>query len=148
MPYSIEIKKDLYSSVQGVSAGYREHLERKKSETVISQKGKKWDSFQWHVKAERAVWCHQAINRYNVERHWKSMHLAESKQDLLYVIKTNALKRKYNGSEANLRVLGNQYSDLEKKRKILEKKKGKKMQKNIQFTTFLTRAGFWRIFKN
>ena len=32
MPYSIEIKKDLYSSVQGVSAGYREHLERKKSE--------------------------------------------------------------------------------------------------------------------
>ena len=116
MPYSIEIKKDLYSSVQGVSAGYREHLERKKSETVISQKGKKWDSFQWHVKAKREVWCHQAINRYNVERHWKNMHLAESKQDLLYVIKTNVLKRKYNGSEANLRVLGNQYSDLEKNR--------------------------------
>ena len=69
------------------------------------------------------------------------MHLAESKQDLLYVIKTNAMKRNYNGSEANLRVLGNQYSDLEKKRKILEKK-GKKMQKNIQFTTFLTRARF------
>lgn len=85
---------------------------------------------------------HQAVNRYNVERHWKSMHLAESKQDLLHVIKTNALKRKYNGSEANLRVLGNQYSDLEKKRKILEKKKEKKMQKNIQFTTFLTRARF------
>ena len=58
------------------------------------------------------------------------------------MIKTNALKRKYNESEANLRVLGNQYSDLEKKRKILEKKNGKKMQKNIQFTTFLTRARF------
>ena len=40
MPCSIERKKDLYSSVQGVSAGYREHLERKKSETVISQKKK------------------------------------------------------------------------------------------------------------
>ena len=74
MPYSIEIKKDLYSSVHGVSAGYRGHLERKKSETVISQKRKKWDSFQWHVKAKRAVWCHQAINRYNEQRHWKSMH--------------------------------------------------------------------------
>ena len=74
MPYSIEIKKDLYSSVHGVSAGYRGHLERKKSETVISQKRKKWDSFQWHVKAKRAVWCHQAISRYNEERHWKSMH--------------------------------------------------------------------------
>ena len=58
------------------------------------------------------------------------------------MIKTNALKRKYNESEANLRVLGNQYSDLEKKRKILEQKNGKKMQKNIQFTTFLTRARF------
>ena len=57
MPYSIEIKKDLYSSVQGVSAGYREHLERKISETVISQKWKKSDSFQWHVKAKRAVWA-------------------------------------------------------------------------------------------
>ena len=136
MPYSIEIKKDLYSSVQGESAGYREHLERKKSETVISQKRKKWDSFQWHVKAKRAVWCHQAINRYNVERHRKSMHLAESKQDLLYVIKTNALKRKYNGSEANLRVLGNQYSDLEKKRKILEKKKGKKCRKIFSLQLF------------
>ena len=40
MPYSIEIKKDLYSSVQGVAARYREHLERKKSETGISQKEK------------------------------------------------------------------------------------------------------------
>ena len=59
------------------------------------------------------------------------MHLAESKQDLLYVIKTNALKRKYNGSEANLRVLGNQYSDLEKKRKILEKKKKEKKCRKI-----------------
>ena len=53
------------------------------------------------------------------------MRLAESKQDLLYVIKSNALKRKCNESEADLRVLKNQYSDLEKKRKILdEKRKG------------------------
>ena len=50
------------------------------------------------------------------------MRLAESKQDLLYVIKSNALKRKYNESEANLRVLENQCSDLEKKRNILDKK--------------------------
>ena len=40
MPHSIEIKNDLYSSVQGASARYSEHLERKKSETVISQKEK------------------------------------------------------------------------------------------------------------
>ena len=54
------------------------------------------------------------------------MRLAESKQDLLYVIKNNALKRKCNESEADLRVLENQYSGLEKKRKILDKKrKGK-----------------------
>ena len=44
------------------------------------------------------------------------MRLAESKQDLLYVIKSNPLKRKYNESEADLRILGNQYSDLEKKK--------------------------------
>ena len=40
MPHTIEIKKDLYSSVQGASARYREHLERNKSETGISQKEK------------------------------------------------------------------------------------------------------------
>ena len=40
MPYSIEINKDLHSSVKGASAGYRKHLERKKSETFISQKEK------------------------------------------------------------------------------------------------------------
>ena len=38
MSYSIEIKKDLYSSVQGASARYRDYLERKKLKTVISQK--------------------------------------------------------------------------------------------------------------
>ena len=54
------------------------------------------------------------------------MPLAESKQDRLYVIKSNALKRKCNESEADFRVLENQYSDPEKKRKILDKKrKGK-----------------------
>ena len=89
--------------------------------------------------------CHQAINRYNVERHWKGMHLAESKQDLLYVIKTNALKRKYNGSEANLRVLGNQYSDLEKKRKILEEKKRKKNAEKYSVYNFFNMC---KILKN
>ena len=67
------------------------------------------------------------------------MRLDETKQGLLYVIKSNALKRKYNESEADLRVLGNQYSDLEKKKgklKKKKKKKGKKMQKNIQLTAF------------
>ena len=44
------------------------------------------------------------------------MRLAESKQDLLNVIKSNALKRKCNESEVDLRVLENQYSDLEKKK--------------------------------
>ena len=72
------------------------------------------------------------------------MHLAESKQDLLYVIKTNALKRKYNGSEANLRVLGNQYSDLVKKRKILEKK-GKKNAENYSVYNFFNTC---KILKN
>ena len=119
MPYSIEIKKDLYSSVQGVSAGYRVHLERREKNEIL---------FNDMLKLKEQCGA-IAVNRYNVERHWKSMHLAESKQDLLYVIKTNALKRKYNGSEANLRVLGNQYSDLEKKRKVLEKKKEKKCRK-------------------
>ena len=46
------------------------------------------------------------------------MRLAESKQDLLYVIKSNALKRRYNESAVDLRVLENQYSDLEKKGKF------------------------------
>ena len=45
------------------------------------------------------------------------MRLAESKQDLLYVIKSNALKRKCNESGAQLRVLENHYSDLEKKKR-------------------------------
>ena len=40
MPHSIEKNKDLYSSVKGASARYREHLKWKKSETVISQKEK------------------------------------------------------------------------------------------------------------
>ena len=40
MPYSIEIKENLYSSVKGASARYRKHLERKKSETVISHNEK------------------------------------------------------------------------------------------------------------
>ena len=67
MPHSVEINKDLYSSVKGASARYREHLERKKSKTVISQKEKKWDSFKLHVKT--AVWCYEASNRFNGERY-------------------------------------------------------------------------------
>ena len=51
------------------------------------------------------------------------MRLAESKQDLLYVIKSNALKRKCNESEADLRV-------LEKKRK--GKFYAKKEKKNFR----------------
>ena len=57
------------------------------------------------------------------------MHLAESKQDLLYVIKSTVLKRKYNESEADLRILENQYSDLEKKRENLGKKRKQKQKK-------------------
>lgn len=45
----------------------------------------------------------------------ESMQLAESKQDLPYVIKSHAFKRKFNESKADLRVLENKYSDLEKK---------------------------------
>ena len=67
------------------------------------------------------------------------MCLAESKQDLLYVIKSNTLKRKCNESEVDLRVLENQYSDLEKKRKILDKKR-KKIRKMFSSQFFLTRA--------
>ena len=59
----------------------------------------------------------QASNRYNGERHWKSMYLTKSKQDLLYMIKSNALKRKCDESKADLRVLENQYSHLEKKKR-------------------------------
>lgn len=44
----------------------------------------------------------------------ESMQLAESKQDLPYVIKSHAFKRKFNESKADLRVLENKYSDLEK----------------------------------
>ena len=44
------------------------------------------------------------------------MGLAESKQDVLYVIESNTLKRKCNESEVDLKVLENQYSDLEKKK--------------------------------
>ena len=43
------------------------------------------------------------------------MHLAESKHDLSYVIKGNMLKRKCDERKADLRVLENQSSDLEKK---------------------------------
>ena len=85
------------------------------------------------------MWCHQGSNRYDVERHWKCTCLAESKQDLLYVIKSNTLKRKCNESEVDLRVLENQYSDLEKKRKILDKKR-KKIRKMFSSQFFLTRA--------
>lgn len=46
----------------------------------------------------------------------ESMQLAESKQDLPYVIKSHAFKRKFNESKADLRVLENKYSDLEKKK--------------------------------
>ena len=48
------------------------------------------------------------------------MQLAKSKQDPLYVIKSNALKRKCDESKGDLRVLENQYSDLEKKNKKLD----------------------------
>ena len=48
------------------------------------------------------------------------MRLAESKQDLLYVIKSDASKRKCDESNADLTVLENQYSDLERKKKILD----------------------------
>ena len=40
MQYSIESNKDLYLSVQVASGRPREYLERKKSQTVISQKEK------------------------------------------------------------------------------------------------------------
>ena len=94
MPHSIEINKDLYSSVKGGSARYREHLEQKKYETVISQKEKNEILSKDMLKLKKQ-WCHQANNRYSGERHWKSMRLAESEQDILYLIKSNALKRRY-----------------------------------------------------
>ena len=73
------------------------------------------------------------------------MRFAGSKQDLLYVIKSKALKRKYE-SEADLRVLENQYSDLRKRENFRQKKKRKKMQKNIQFATFFNTCKIMKIF--
>ena len=40
MPYSIEINKNLYSSFKGALARHKEKFERKKCQTVISQKEK------------------------------------------------------------------------------------------------------------
>ena len=47
----------------------------------------------------------------------ESMPLAESEQDQLYMIKSNALKRRCDENKADLRVLVNQDSDLEKKKR-------------------------------
>ena len=47
----------------------------------------------------------------------ESMRLAESKQNLLYVIRSDASKRKCDESNADLTVLENQYSDLERKKR-------------------------------
>ena len=52
-----------------------------------------------------------------IEDTEESMRLTESKQDLLYVIKSDASKRKCDESNADLTVLENQYSDLERKKR-------------------------------
>ena len=45
------------------------------------------------------------------------MLLAESKKDLAYVVKSNALKRKFDESKKNLELLEEQYSALAEKKK-------------------------------
>ena len=52
-----------------------------------------------------------------IEDTEESMRLTESKQDLLYVIKSDASKRKCDESNADLTVVENQYSDLERKKR-------------------------------
>ena len=52
-----------------------------------------------------------------IEDTEESMRLTESKQDLLYVIKSYASKRKCDESNADLTVLENQYSDPERKKR-------------------------------
>ena len=46
------------------------------------------------------------------------MLLAESKKDLAYAVKSNALKRKCDKSKKNLELLEEQYSALAEKKKV------------------------------
>ena len=92
MPHSIEINKDLYSSVKGASARYREHLEWKKSETVISQKEKNEILSNDMLKLKNQ--CDAIKGIIDI----MEKPLAESEQDILYLIKSNALKRRYDES--------------------------------------------------
>ena len=117
MPYSIKISKDLYSSVKGPSARYREHFEQKKSEIVISQKEKENEILSNDILKLKKQ-CDAIKSAIDIKEKdiGGSLKLAESKQDLLYVIKSNALKRKCDESKADLRDLENQYFDIEKKK--------------------------------
>ena len=118
MPYSIEINKDLYSSVKGASARYREHLEQKKSETVTSQKVKENENISNEMlKLKKQCDVIKQTKDIMEKDTGESMRLAESEQDQLYMIKSNALKRKCDENKADLRVLVNQDSDLEKKKR-------------------------------
>ena len=118
MPYSIEINKDLYSSVKGASARYREHLEQKKSETVTSQKVKENENISNDMlKLKKQCDVIKQTKDIMEKDTGESMRLAESEQDQLYMIKSNALKRKCDENKADLRVLVNQDSDLEKKKR-------------------------------
>lgn len=120
MPYSIEISKDFYSSVKSASHKYREYLEEKKKEKFVGQKENQMlvlvnDMARLRKECDSVK---RAIDLMEKDIS-ESMLLAESKHDLAYVIKGNALKRKCDESKKDLKILEDQYSNLEEKKRKL-----------------------------
>ena len=89
MPYSIEINKNLYSSFKGALARHKEKFERKKCQTVISQKEKENETLAKNDRLKLKKQC-DAIKRATdtVEKNiGESIELAESKQNFSFMIK-------------------------------------------------------------
>ena len=118
-PHPIDISKDPLLSVKGASTRYRLGLEEKskKKADMETESQKVIISNDMAKLKDQNDAIKRAVTMMEQDVS-KCILLSESKQDLSYVVKSNALKRKCD-EKKNLELLEEQYSALAEKRKKL-----------------------------
>ena len=117
-PHSIDISKGLLLSVKGASTRYRAYLEEesKKKADIKAENQKAIISSDVAKLKDQCDAVKRPITMMEQDER-ECMLQAESKKDLAYVVKSNALKRKCDESKKNLELLEERYSALAEKKK-------------------------------
>ena len=105
-PHSIHISKGLLLTVKGASTRYRIYLGEESKEKADIE-----------TENQKAIICNDISYLMMEQDVSECILLAESKKDLAYVMKSNALKRNCGESEKNFELLEEHCSALAEKKK-------------------------------